>query len=164
MSGLDYEDSGLVFDRPALIPPLGKGGLWELENDWSVFYEGNVYHIPAGFKTDGASVPRFLWRVCGTPLEVPRVYAALVHDWLYSGGVPNAARLHDALYSGGPVVTRAEADAIYRDMLIALGESRFKAYVEWSAIRLCGGSHWLDSGDSGESGKAGQSGKSGTGK
>lgn len=134
----------LVFDRPALMPPRERGGMWELVNDWSLFYRGEIYHIPAGFKTDGASIPRFLWRVCGTPLDVPRVYAALVHDWLYSGGIPNTARLHDALYSGGPVVTRAEADALYRDLQIALGVSRFKACVEWGALRVCGGSHWYE--------------------
>lgn len=118
----------LVFERPALLPPKEKGGLWELEHDWTLFYKEEVYHIPAGFKTDGASIPRFLWRLCGTPLDVPRIYAAIVHDWLYSGGKPG--------------VTRAEADAIYRDILIALGVSRTRAYVEWIALRLCGGSHW----------------------
>ena len=133
----------LVYELPTLRPPKEKGGLWELVNDWSVIYKGDVYHVPAGFQTDGASIPRFLWRICGTPLDVPRVYAAIVHDWLYSGGVPSAARVHDELYVGAPVVTRADADAIYRDLLIALGVSRFKAYVEWSAIRVCGGSHWM---------------------
>ena len=136
------ENSDLVFDRPKLMPPKEKGGMWELAEDWTLSYKGEVYTVPAGFKTDGASIPRFLWRVCGTPLDVPRVYAALVHDWLYSGGVPNAARLHDAAYSGTPVVTRAEADALYRDLLIALGVSRVKVYTEWGALRLCGGSHW----------------------
>lgn len=147
------ENSDLVFDRPKLMPPKEKGGMWELAEDWTLCYKGEVYTVPAGFKTDGASIPRFLWRVCGTPLDVPRVYAALVHDWLYSGGVPNAARLHDAAYSGTPVVTRAEADALYRDLLIALGVSRVKAYTEWAALRLCGGGHWLAD-DGGVSGKS----------
>lgn len=146
---MSYDDDAesapdLVFDRPALRPPKEKGGKWELVNDWTLFYKGRVYYIPAGFQTDGASIPRFLWRVCGTPLDVPRVYAALVHDWLYSGGIPNVARLHDALYLGCPVVTRREADAIYRDIQIALGVSRFKACIEWGALRLCGGSHWYE--------------------
>lgn len=129
---IDYEDiesdPDLVFERPALMPPEEKGGLWELAYEWTLFYRGEVYHIPAGFQTDGASIPRFLWRVCGTPLDVPRIYAAIVHDWLYFGGKPEA--------------TRADADAIYRDLLIALGESSIKAFCEWGALRLCGGSHW----------------------
>jgi hypothetical protein len=118
----------LVFERPALLPPKTSGDMWELASTWTLLYKDETYHIPAGFKTDGASIPRFLWRVCGTPLDVPRIYAAIVHDWLYSGGRPDA--------------TRADADAIYRDMQIALGVPRIKAYVEWVALRLCGGSHW----------------------
>lgn len=118
---------GTVMDRPVLIPPEG-GEVWELAADWRIKYNGVNYRIPKGFRTDGASVPRFLWRVCGTPLGVPRLYAAIVHDWLYSGGCPG--------------MTRAEADQIYRDLQIDMGVSRFKAYVEWAALRCCGGSHW----------------------
>lgn len=120
----------LVFERPELRPPRNSGGMWELADDWSLFYRGEVYRIPAGFKTDGASIPRFLWRVCGTPLAVPRIFAAIVHDWLYSGGDIR--------------VSRAEADAIYRDLQIALGVSRFKASIEWGALRLCGRTHWYE--------------------
>jgi len=118
----------ISFDRPLLYPPEYGDTMWELAADWRIVFEGRVYRIPAGFRTDGASIPRPLWRICGTPLEAPRVYAALVHDWLYSGGDPD--------------VTRAEADRIYRDLLIALGVSKVKAYVEWSALRLCGWTHW----------------------
>lgn len=43
--------------------------------------KGNVYVVPAGSKSDGASTPRFLWR------ELPPfgVYwlAAVFHDWLF---------------------------------------------------------------------------------
>lgn len=102
--------------------------MWELAADWHIVYNGDLYRLPMGFATDGASIPRILWRVCGTPLEVPRLYAALVHDWIYSGGDPEA--------------TRAEADALYRDMQIELGVSRFAAYVEWVAIRIFGRRHW----------------------
>ena len=114
-------------DRPRFLPPEG-GEFWELAADWRVVFNDVTYVIPMGFRTDGASIPRFLWRVCGTPLGVPRLYAAIVHDWLYSGGCPGT--------------TRSQADAVYRDMQIAMGVSKFKAYVEWSALRCCGGSHW----------------------
>lgn len=83
--------------------------------------------VPSGTVTDGASIPRFLWRLCGHPLQYPRVYAALVHDWLYGGG---------------DRVTRQCADEIYRELLISLGWGRVKAYAEYYALRLFGGSHW----------------------
>lgn len=115
------------FDIPVLSPPL-KDGAWKLAADWELEYDGETYRLPAGFETDGASIPRFLWRVCGTPLQTPRLYAALVHDYLYGGGDKYA--------------TRADADALFRDIQIALGVSRVKAYIEYYALRLCGASHW----------------------
>lgn len=118
----------VIFNRPQLMPPEKTGGNWELASDWSLIYDGDEYKLPAGFGTDGASIPRFLWRLCGTPLEVPRLYAALVHDWLYSGGDVTASR--------------EDADKLYRDIQIALDVSRVKAYVEYYALRWFGGSHW----------------------
>ena len=118
----------LVFDRPEMIPPGVRGGSWALAHDWTVVFRGEYYHLPAGFETDGASIPRPLWWICGTPLEVPRLYAAIIHDYLYGGGDPDA--------------TRKDADDLYRDLQIALGVFRIKAYIEWLALRLCGWTHW----------------------
>lgn len=100
----------------------------KLRAKFDVTFRGDVYSVPAGFETDGASIPRWLWPVCGTPLQAPRVVAAVVHDFLYGGGDPEA--------------TKAEADDLYRDMQIALGIPRWKAYVEWAALRMFGKSHW----------------------
>ena len=81
-----------------------------------------------GFVTDGASIPVWLQWLCGSPWKIPRFYAALVHDYLYSGGDFEA--------------TRADADDLFRDLQIALGIPRWKAYVEWAALRLFGWTHW----------------------
>lgn len=116
----------LIFDSPVLTP-YGKD-VWELKYDWTVIFRGEYYRVPAGTMTDGASIPRALWFVCGHPLQVPRLYAALVHDFLYDGGDPEA--------------TRRDADDIYRRLLVALGVSKLKAFVEWCALRVCGGRHW----------------------
>lgn len=100
-----------------------------LMEDWLVEVDGWRFAVPAGIWTDGASIPRVLWSVCGHPLQAPRVYAALVHDWLYGGFGPS-------------VMTRREADAIYRDLLVLFGWGRVRAWIEWTAIRLFGWSHW----------------------
>lgn len=42
---------------------------------------GTVIVVPAGFITDGASVPRYFWRVI--PPFGRHFNAAVVHDWLY---------------------------------------------------------------------------------
>lgn len=116
----------LEFSAPAF--EVAAGGRLALDRDWRITYRGEAYAVPRGFVTDGASVPAWLQWLCGSPLEPPRMYAALVHDWLYSGGDPEA--------------TRADADDIYRDLQMALGVPRWKAYAEWAALRLFGASHW----------------------
>ena len=95
---------------------------------FDVKFRGEDYSVPAGFETDGASIPRWLWPVCGHPLQAPRVIAAVVHDYLYGGGDPEA--------------TRADADDLYRDMQLALGIPRRRAYLEWVVLRLFGWLHW----------------------
>lgn len=117
----------LKFDLPKLTPV--KTGIWKLSFDWTVVFRGECYHIPAGVLTDGASIPRWLWWLCGTPMAMPRLLAALMHDYLYAGGDPEA--------------TRADADGLYRDLQIALGVPRWKAYIEWLMLRLFGASHFI---------------------
>ena len=90
--------------------------------------DGRVFivRVAAGFKFDGCSIPRALWRLCGHPMEVPRVAAALAHDWLY------AAHVCD----------RATADEIFREVckLVELGAIRRN--VEYYALRVAGGAAW----------------------
>ena len=113
-------------NNPLLSP--NQDGTWTLMADWRVWIDGQYYTIPQGFKTDGASIPRFLWRLCGHPMEAPRLYLAIIHDWFYAGGCPG--------------VTRSYADAVFRDGQICVGVKKTHAYVEWLALRLCGRSHW----------------------
>ena len=61
------------------------GSTHRLTLDWcvrGVLPDGRRFAliVREGFTFDGASIPRALWRICGHPLEVPRVAAALAHD------------------------------------------------------------------------------------
>lgn len=114
---------------PAVRLPLYAGEGAVLLQDWDVVIGGWMFTVPRGTETDGASIPRLLWRVCGHPLQAPRVYAALAHDYLYGGGGP-------------PEVTRADADTIYRELLVSLGWGKAKAWTEYLALRMFGASHW----------------------
>ncbi len=100
-----------------------KTGLWILAEDWSVeLSNGMILHIRAGFASDGASIPRFLWRVCG-PRYAPTTFApALAHDALY------AARL----------LPRARADSEFRRLLQYNGVGYFKAWSYFRAVRAFG--------------------------
>lgn len=116
---------------PAIRIPVGSDVHATLMEDIEVDVEdGPAFVIPNGFQTDGASIPRFLWRLCGYPLQAPRIYAAIVHDYLYSGFLP---------------VSRAEADDIYRRLLVQYGWGSWKARIEYLALRMFGASHYKES-------------------
>lgn len=104
-----------------------------LEENLVIHYRGEELIVPAGFETDGASIPWWLWWLCGNPFKFPRVIAAVAHDYIYSGKAPGW--------------TRAEADDFYRDLQIGLKVSRFFASIEWAAVRKFGRSHWAGAKD-----------------
>ena len=41
---------------------------------------GKVWHVPAGSLVDGASIPRFFWRVIGSPFVGKYRRATVIHD------------------------------------------------------------------------------------
>src|SRR5438045_305382 len=94
------------------------------EDSWSllrpVIYEGRdqTFEVPVGFVTDFASVPAaFTWLV-------PRY-----------GVYTKAAVLHDFLCDGA-LVSRADADGIFRRSMRELEVSLLRRWVMWSAVRL----------------------------
>lgn len=83
--------------------------------------------VPAGFISDGATVPRWLWWFLpawgdqATP-------AAIIHDFLC-----------DALDRGTPTAgatTRAECDRLFREALLDLGLAAWRAWLCWAGVRL----------------------------
>lgn len=96
---------------------------------WHVVVRGRELCVPAGVSTDGASIPRMLWRVCGHPLMSPRVYAATMHDWLYRNG-----------HKIG--ISRKEADEIYYALLRHFGVAAWRAGIEYCALRFFGARHY----------------------
>ena len=100
---------------------------------------GNVYRllepltyedltVPAGFESDGASVPRFFWRIVFPPGDTKALRAAFLHDYIY--------RTHPAGW------TKAQADDLFRKILIEDGVSRTSAALAYYGVRLFGGSSW----------------------
>lgn len=101
--------------------------------------QGNVYtlleplycrglSIPAGFKSDGASVPRLFWRVVFPPGDACALRAAIIHDYIY--------RHHPAGW------TRKAADQLFYDLLIRDGTPVHRACLAYTAVRLFGRSSW----------------------
>ena len=116
---------------PIIRLPISTLGETEavLMERWAVDVRGHQFSIEADTSTDGASIPRFLWRLCGHPLQSPRVYAALLHDWLYRNG-----------WNFG--ISRKEADECYYALLRHFGIAAWRAGTEYYALRCFGGAHY----------------------
>ena len=122
----------VILDLPKIQPSADGGECWVLVEDFHVLVDGMMFTVPAGFKTDGASIPRFLWRLCGHPMTTRRFPIAVFHDWLYDEGAALG-------------LTRQQVDEIYRDGLLSLGYGKWTAATKYYALRLFGGSRWMTS-------------------
>jgi hypothetical protein len=91
-----------------------------------VTYAGNTqtFVVPAGFRTDLASVPRaFVWLL---PRYGRYTRAAILHDYLWH----NSASLN---------VTRADADGIFRRAMRELDVPFLRRWMMWAAVRWASG-------------------------
>lgn len=89
-----------------------------------------VLEVPAGFRTDFASVPRWL----------PIAYAVT------GGTAQPAAVVHDRLYQAHGVdelaIARDVADGIFAEAMAVLGEPAWRAWAMYQAVRLFGEHAW----------------------
>lgn len=53
---------------------------YQLLQPLSVVVESHLYEAPTGMPTDGASIPRFFYRLTGGPFSGRYVRAAVIHD------------------------------------------------------------------------------------
>ena len=98
----------------------------------TVDWRGKRVTVPYGFRSDGASVPRFFWRWVFPPGDTRALRAAFVHDWIY--------RTHPDGW------TKAEADQLFCELLIGDGmPERFARRAYWG-VRLFGGDSWHQGG------------------
>lgn len=102
-------------------------GAWKLGKplSYSSRVARRVITVPAGFRTDLASVPR-----------LPVVY------WLCGGRANKPAVVHDFLYTEG-VVARRIADAVFLEAMSVVGVPIMYRTLMWVGVRLGGASHYL---------------------
>jgi hypothetical protein len=114
------------------------GGLSRLERDVSYLVEtgrlaNHLSTVRAGFVFDWASTPRILW-ISMPPQGFkghPYGIAALWHDWLYR---------HHAI--DGHPITRAEADALFLEIMLATGCGAIRSRIMWLGVRAGGFLAW----------------------
>lgn len=85
---------------------------------------GRWIHVPRGFDTDGASVPRIFW--------------VLIPPW---GRYGMAAVLHDLLYRLH-ICTRRQADDVLLEAMWVRGCNLFEYFIIYTAVRLFGRHAW----------------------
>lgn len=101
--------------------------LWRVITDFKyVTNSGNTIVVPAGFKTDGATIPKILWTWLPAWGKYSR--AAVVHDYL-------CRRIEEGTpHSTSP--TRKEADDIFFEAMTDCEVSLFVKRVMYTAVRL----------------------------
>lgn len=124
----------MTLPQPALFPIFDGGReSWQLAREYSVSSIGYRICIPAGYISDGASVPRALWWYA-PPVGLYSA-AAICHDWLYANkGVRPMLT--------PPILSRGTCDAIFHDLMIRAGVRARKAKTMWLAVRAFGWKPW----------------------
>ena len=152
--GIDCEEEIIGFKykemphlKPIRIPTAGKGFWgaiwmwitgtrhWELADSWYYEINGEEYMIPAGFKFDGASIPKFLhtWL---SPTGV-LLMGGLVHDYAYK-----YATLYKSDGTTMGTIDQTKADEIFRDINIEQNGFHFLNYLAYWALRIGGFMAW----------------------
>ncbi|WP_457625058.1 DUF1353 domain-containing protein [Persephonella sp.] len=108
---------------------LDDGEKWILAEEFTAYSEkigkGRVYFtVPAGFKTDFASVPKVFLSFLRWRDKFNK--ASVIHDWLYNT----------------KILSRKEADRVYLELMLVLGIEKWKAYLFYIAVRLFGFFRW----------------------
>lgn len=118
---LDFGDfSELRRDPPGY--DLGRYAITVTPISWRGFI------LPAGYVSDGASLPRVLWWFL-PPWGDRTTLAAVMHDWLCE--------------TQTDVLTRADCDRLFRECLIDLRVERWLAWVCWAGVRIGSAVHRL---------------------
>lgn len=110
-----------VTGRLLLVPVVGTR---EYELDGAFICE--LGEIPAGFRTDGASLPRLLWPLLGSPFSPEIITAAVIHDYAYRFGA----------------WPRHLADGVLFTRLVQDGVARGRARLFWYGVTLFGWFYW----------------------
>jgi len=105
---------------PVTVKPLAQPRHWEIVEGFA--YAG--VQVPAGFKTDGCSIPIGLrWR------------------FKHGGAKFAPACMHDFLYKTG-VVSKERADEIFFELMMANGVNRHDALIMYTGVKYGGFMAW----------------------
>jgi len=142
MKPIPIKTKGKGFWKGILMWLLGTRQ-WEIVKDFNYSVGGSQYVIPAGFKFDGASIPKFLHTFL-SPVGV-LLMGGLVHDYMYKY---QAQLVYNKNYQVPelPVTTvpvnQKRADQIFRDINIEINGFFLMNYLAYWSLRLGGFMAW----------------------
>jgi hypothetical protein len=119
--GPDGNSDSVPFDSPAVTVRRASDQLWEVVQP--LVYHGRLdtFVVPAGFRTDFATVPRVVvWLI---PRFGRYTLAAVLHDWLVTEGLSSRA------------VSSRDADGLFRRVLRELGVPPARRWLMWCGVR-----------------------------
>ncbi len=102
--------------------------LFILSKDKTVESLGYSVTVKKGFDFDGASIPKWLWSLYGSPLNGNYVVASLIHDGLYAS----------------QKVTKCVSDKIFLDVMKQSNVEYIKRTSMYLAVKIFGGKDWKE--------------------
>ena len=143
-----FEFTDYPLMKPLKIATKGKGFFtmikmwllgvrhWEIAKDFEYKLNGEDFVIPAGFKFDGASIPKFLHPFL-SPVGVLLI-GGLVHDYGYKYATLLKKNKKDTLGT----ISQKRADEIFRDIGINVNGFYLMNYLAYWSLRLGGFVAW----------------------
>ena len=99
-----------------------------LFEDVAVESLGYSVTVKNGFDFDGASIPKWLWSIYGSPLNGNYVVASLIHDGLYAS----------------QKVSKKISDKIFLDVMKQSNVGYIKRTSMYLAVAMFGGKDWKE--------------------
>ena len=148
INNVNFKYNNYPLMKPIRIATKGKGFFrmllmwllgvrhWEIAKDFEYELNGEKFVIPAGFKFDGASIPKFLHTFL-SPVGVLLV-GGLVHDYAYKYETLLRENKRDTL----GIISQKRSDEIFRDINIGVNGFYLMIYLAYYSLRLGGFWAW----------------------
>ncbi len=93
-------------------------GHYRVRKPWIVELNGRLWQVQKGYSSNGITAPANLKKTLGDGVDRPETWAAVFHDWLFTQ----------------PGISRAQADKIFYDLLLAYGVPARKAKMMHTTV------------------------------
>jgi hypothetical protein len=93
-------------------------GHYRVRKPWTVRVNGRTYQIQKGYTSNGITAPSAVKSTLGDGVQHEETWAAVFHDWLFTQ----------------PGISRAKADRLFYDLLLAYGVSEQKARLMYTSV------------------------------